>query len=460
VATTAEPKPVDDGVCPGIAQARQASKRDGRLPHGQIRAHVRIGQSLGFDLPESVTAAIKTTHALFDLAMDFDPRELSQAPVVDTAYGELPVVRGARCVFLEKIAKQSGDERANRLLRAAAQLDEHLEWIHRAWDWRRREVWRSLREAELIAAQKYFSYLVTNLGVVRQEKPRYARDKSTIRNLWAAALRVNAVRERVQVDTLKLSGVISGFAALGLTIWAIAGSVKRGDLTIDDRAQSQMDQATNEHQSEARKIAAQVEEYLKVLRHEAETFPVLLVMDHSSRYTYYEEAQQEALEALDAAEVALAELCEDGAGEVVVPDWRPAAPEDVAERIARSNMLSVWKMPFFMDAALLELPPRRANTVRRMRRFAADIDSKKQVASAIMSGGADTASLFATLAGPIGISMAVMWGMVGVLEAGHDHAQLRKLFSASLSPNELLRGGDHDPPSKAGVVLSLLGLIP
>src|SRR4051812_34084536 len=100
-----------DSFCKGMRQAFDAVDRSGPVPWLQMSPQLRMGHYFAFPLPERISDAIMKTHALFDLALDFDPAELDQPPIIETAWGDLPVSHDPLCVFLEKLAERPNDER-------------------------------------------------------------------------------------------------------------------------------------------------------------------------------------------------------------------------------------------------------------------------------------------------------------------------------------------------------------
>jgi hypothetical protein len=454
VATAEEP-----GGCAGLTLAKDAVKRDGRLSHLEIGASLCLGGFFAFPLPEKVPDAIRKTQALFELAMDNDPRELDEPPVVKTHFGGLPVGKEARCKLLEELARRPEDAEAVKLRRAAVELEEHMDWIHKAWVSRRREVWEALREAELLASERFYRYLMANLEVVRRERERYERDANfTVSELWKAAARVHEAREKFEVDELKTAaGVIDGVALL-VTLGAIAGSIVRGDL-IDDLARRQVAQASWFQGIARRQLMESVTEYLTVLRKEAERFPVLFVMDHRNVQRVAEQQKEDVLEQLKQAEDAISELCREGVNATTVSESFEDKLADMAERIADGSRICVWKLPFFIDQAMDDMSPREANAVRCMRGFAAEVESGNAIRNGIILGSVEVAMLVAVFAGPVGVGVALMWAVTRLMRTVHEYDQLDALFKASLDRSFLLPESEHDPASKMWIIFDVLGLL-
>lgn len=441
----------------GFDSAVAAVKRDGPIPWGQMDPILRMGGYFAFPLPENLDAAMRKMDALFDLALDNDPRELDKPPTIRTLWGDVPVGVSQRYKMLEKLAQKPNDEKAVNLRRAAVALERHVRTIDLGWDRRRHEVWAALRDAELLASERLYHYLMANLAVVRAERARYQANPD-FAELWKSARRVYEARKVARVGALKREAFVVDLVAALLVLDAIGGSIGRNELLMDPQAQKEIADAAELSSVKSIEVLEGVTAYLKAVRQEAATFPVLLIMDHSVGHTVAD-FMTNVFEALDKAEGAIANLCRTGVNSETVPDSRVANLSDMAERIAAGSIVTVWKLPFFIDHALNDMSMRDANIVRRMRRFAGEVERGDSIQAGIMLGGVDVAMMGAALAGPVGVGVAFIWAVTALARSVHEYTQLQDLFEASISPEVLLLGVEHETASKLGVVFDILGLL-
>ena len=420
---------------------------------------LRMGGYFAFPLPEAVPDAIRKTYALFNLALDNDPRELDEPPVVETSWGEVPASTFKRNRLLDELAKKPNNENAVNHRRAALALDKHLRAIELGWDTRRHQVWDALRDAELLASERLYHYLITNLAIVREERARYKADRNfTVAEMWKASKRLHEKRKTWQVEELKTAATVVDAVAIILVLGAVLGSVDRNDLLMDAQAEREMAFAAGLQAEAQIQLLEGVTGYLKALREEAAKFPVLLIMDHREEYHWPQDARAEAFDVLDDAEEAIAELCRAGVNSTTVPESRVEKLTGMAERIAGGSKVAVWKLPFFIDQALSDMPVRDANIVRRMRRFAAEVERGDSIQAGIILGGVDVAMVAAPLAGPVGVGVAFIWAIIALARSIHEYSQLASLYKASINPAVLLLADEHDPASKIGIVFDILGL--
>lgn len=422
----------------------------------QLDARLSMGPFV-FPLPAKVPDAIKKTQKLFNLMLDFDPVQLDEPPLVRTRYGDLSVMPWARLKEAERVA--AVDPQAARGLRQAeVQLKDHLHWIFEAWNVSRTSIWEAVLAAEQLAAEQLYRYLMANLAMVADERDRYQRPSPGPRDLmWEASRRVNAARDRANVDELKTASIVVDGVALALTLRAILGSIDRGDLFMDARAREQLAFAAGLQSEAQRQLSEGVVEYLTVLRKEAEEFPSLLILDHSERFEDADEAIVAVFKALDRAEDAIGGLCRSAVNARTIRETLSQVT-DLVEDIAGASRVSVWKLPFFLDRGLGEMLPRDANLVRRIRRAAAEAERGNAIAHAIALGGMDVAMMAVAVAGPVGVGTAFLWAVATLGRTLHEYDQLMHLYQASVDPSLLLLGEEHGPASKLGIVFDVLGL--
>lgn len=447
------------GAYKGLRLAIEAVERHGPLAPSQVGARIRLGSSFAFALPPTSLEAMHVTEKLFNLVLDFDPRQIDRPPIIETRYGDLPVGQVERDLLLQRLAARPDDDRALNLRRAAVELEEYAEWIHRKWDSLRRRVWEVLHQAEIDASEYLYRYLMANLAIIHRERDKYRRGGDQIMvDVWKVLHRVQQARLRWQVDELKRTATIVDGVALLLTLNAIVDSVKRNDLTIDAQARKEMAHAAGLQAEAHRQMMEGVVEYLTTLREEALRFPVLLVLDHTDVITVTG-VRGRVFAALDAAEKAIGELCRTAVNAGTIPEYRVGSLTDMAGDIAAGSRVTVWKLPFFLDRAISDMPPKDGNIVRRMRQFAGEVERGNAIKHGIMLGGIDAAMLAAPLAGPVGVGVALMWAAMHLARSIHEYSQLTSLFKASIDRSVLLMGdAEHDPASTLNIVFDILGL--
>jgi hypothetical protein len=58
------------------------------------------------------------------------------------------------------------------------------------------------------------------------------------------------------------------------------------------------------------------------------------------------------------------------------------------------------------------------------------------------------------------VGVALVWGVLSLIQEIHDYQQMQTLFRATIDPQMLLLGLEHEPASKLSVLLALLGALP
>jgi hypothetical protein len=251
---------------------------------------------------------------------------------------------------------------------------------------------------------------------------------------------------------------------MAVTAIAVADAVlNRGAVTLDRQAWQLIDGAARLSTEAARHQAEAMTKYITVLRREARRHPVLLILDHE-RLTGSTVLDVGRLvdEALSEAEVALTRLRVASVNTQAIPAQR--RPQDLtmtglAERLTASDRVSVWKLPFFLEGALLEMPPAQALEIRRVMELAARTAEGREIAQSLSLLGINSAAMLAPSAGPVGIGLALAWALFNLGTSLREYRQLSDLFHATLDPDLLLRGLDHEEASKLSVILDIIGLL-
>jgi proline racemase len=219
----------------------------------------------------------------------------------------------------------------------------------------------------------------------------------------------------------------------------------------------QMSQEARTHTVEA------LAKYMETVRTEAEKHPVVLLLDHPDvenvSFNLFAKAVDDALRK---CEKAVEKLMQGGVNQETFGTarrYQDLSFTGMAAQIANSSRVSVWKVPFFMERALLVQPVRQANVVRRMMEYAAEVEGQGAIRMNLAFMGTDTAMMVAPAAGYIGVALALTWAIISLGRSIHEYTQLSDLYEASIDPAVQLLGDEHGPASKLWVVLDLFGLI-
>ena len=465
----------DPYVCSGLALARQTVMVTGGLSDTAIAAQLRIGPSFARPIPADVTGAMEVAASLINLALEHDPRLLDDPPIVETAFGRLPLYHRERCTKMEQLARigpHADGGTAKQLLRASAALEARLRSIEELYLLRRKVIWQAMRDTEWAACDLLARYLTANLETARKERARYLHPGSAlpyatspdVLGLQAAVRRIAAARGDVQLDTIKREQTVVECIAFALTVDAIARSVNRLDFGLDDQTWKDIAHASALANQARLHTSQAMVRFLTVLRKEAAVYPVVLVLDHVAlRWDRTVLPLGRAVdEALRKAEQAIGDLMASG---VNVETFHAFHTVDdltftgMAERIANSAKVSVWKLPFFIERALLNAPADHANVSRRMLHFAAEVESGDDIKNGLKLFGMDTAMMVAPATGFVGVALAFAWAIFTLGKTIHEYGQLSDLFAASIDPSAILLGEEHGPASQLGIFLDLLGLI-
>ena len=270
-------------------------------------------------------------------------------------------------------------------------------------------------------------------------------------------------RERVQLDQIKREqNVVDAIALVGGAV-AIASALQRGSVVPDQQEINDLSAVAGMSSQAQQHVVEAMLKYLGVVRLHASSYPMVNILGPQKVNTHSVIAFTHALEAaiVDAAE-AIDELIVDGACRYVVPTQprqETMTPSGIASLIAESSAVSTWKLPFFVDRSMSTLPPGRAGDAEAVLRKSAELDGDHAIKSAIAFSGVDAAMMAAPAAGPIGVGLALSWALMALGKSLYEYQQLQRLFKASVDPDQLLRGLEHEPADKLGVILDLIGVL-
>ena len=421
---------------------------------------------------------------LLNLAMRTDVGWIDQPPRLETPFGDLPTSETDRCALYDQLADhpdgRGGDD--GRLMRLGIQLEPAMQAIEGAWRARINDLRRRVIEVEAIAAQLLGAHLTRNLRVAAQERPRYlypavpggiggdvpSPSSPDYVSLRAALSRVAAARRSLQLDQLRRRKTIAQGVMLALTLLAVndaasrSGGVQVGaqGVSLDARAWRDIARAAAITTSADAELAKAVTAYLGVLRREGLRHPVILVLDVDLLANAGPMLLGSSLDqALTGAAKAIGKLLREGANTPIAAN-APAdvTPTQLADAIASSGDLSIWKLPFFIGQALDQVPPAASADVSAFLELTAQRRGAQAVTDGLAMSGITAAAALVALAGPIGLAVSLLWSAFQLWQSWTEYEQLAVLFHASLDTGLLLRGLDPEAPATTGLVLDAAGV--
>ncbi len=463
-----------------IQRAFDAYEEIGEQSWSSLAPKVRL-KSFVRDLPRKAKDIITPAEALLDLGMAFDASALDELPKLDCVYGVLPTeptaLDNALSTLQAKSTTGSGADAktAKKFLAAFAQFLGHVDPIRKTYWARCESVWLAMRQVEWIANEFYYRYLAHNRYVARRERDRYLYPKSVgphipraesaeFKGLKLGLAAINSARRAAQIDTIKREKIVVQGVSLIITVGALADAVGNGRIFLSPEDNRRLAYAAGLSSQAAQNMADAMRQYLRVVRQHGSDYPILSLLgprEVRSDSTIYLATKID--EAIDDAVRSIEELMRSGARSYAIPQKNDvlsaAFPSGLARVIADTGKTSVWKLPFFVERAIQTLPDRDARDADSVMALASRLESEGAIANALAVGGVELAMMAAPAAGPVGVIVALEWAVIQVIQAVREYRELQTLFEASVDPNFLLRGVEHEEASKLDVMLSLLGLI-
>ena len=377
--------------------------------------------------------------------------------------------------------------------RAADMLSDGLELAERTWLDRKRAVWLAARTAERNAAQLLLFHLLKSRTLADAAEQRYvgntaadARDvtqyTADFMSLSKALVSLQQARESADVDALRTQQSVMQAAALG----AMALSVMQVD-KLSGGVETAFSEIKGLAGDAAMRAGQANVQYLATMRELARAHPILTALQHHTegmrrdgKPVSYSIAsfQRDVRSAIAKARKAIAEL-QKTAMTPVIPVQLPSGlaatslreqalaaqhsePPNVGDLIAsieQAAITTVWKLPFFMDRSVEHLTLRERRWVLALQRHAVELTDAASFARTFAMIGCEATAALAPLAGPIGIAIAVAWGLHCLHGSVREYEEVRMLYDATLDPAILLRGDAHDPADPSAVILDLVGLL-
>ena len=213
-------------------------------------------------------------------------------------------------------------------------------------------------------------------------------------------------------------------------------------------------------------------DYLASMRQEAIAHPVLVVLHHITKTA---DSSQRAkimrgiLASLEGVASAIQDLTEAAEAPVIPRDVRMFGTRDVApgaeqmtKAIEKSDNLSVWKLPFFIEQALEFAPQDERHEVLGVRQNALDRKNDDQLARKMVLESVETAAMLLSFTPVPGVALAlsIAVGIARVAESIESYKEVATLYNASLDPAFLFLGDAADDPANPSmVVMDVAGLV-
>lgn len=431
------------------------------------------------ELPADSKALGKPLFSLMDLAMDFDPALLSELPRLRCVHGVVPLDDLGFDRALTALHGRAGREpAAKRHLAACAQFLLHKEQAQQAHKLRCRNAWDAMREAELIANEMLLAHLNRCEAVLAEQQARYLAPRhggaswaplvnsEDFRGLVAAVHQAHAAYDHNELSQLKVEKWVVTAAALGLAGRAIVDAADRGVIYPDREESRQLADALGLATEAQAHLMEATQKYFTILCALARKHPLVLQLAPkgvSSDGGVMRFARDIAQTIADSRE-AIATLRSDAVRQRVIPaqhaDPHAYFPAGIAALVVAAGKFSVWKMPFFVERACGHLPPRDALDIDAILTLATQTESDEAIRRGLLVAGVECALIKASAAGPIGVGIALVWGVLSLIQEIHDYQQMQTLFRATIDPQILLLGLEHEPASKLSVLFAFLGALP
>lgn len=431
------------------------------------------------ELPVDSKALEKPLFSLMDLAMDFDPALLSELPRLRCVHGTVPLHDlGFERALTDLHARAAREPVAKRHLAACAQFLLHKEQVQHAHKLRCQHAWNAMREAELIANEMLLAHLNSCEIVLSRQQTRYLAprydgasfaplvDGKDFRALVSAVHEAHAAYDRHELSQLKVEKLVVTAAALGLAGRAIVDAADRGVIYPDREESRQLAAALGLATQAQAHLMEATQKYFTILCALAREHPLVLQLAPKgvSSDGGVMRFALDIAETIAESHEAIATLRTDAVRQRVIPvqhaDPHAYFPAGIAGLIVAAGKFSVWKMPFFVERACGHLPPRDALDVDAILTLATQTESDQAIRRSFLVAGIEFALMKAPAAGPIGVGIALVWGVIALAQEIHDYQQMQTLFRATIDPKMLLLGLEHEPASKLSVLFAFLGALP
>jgi hypothetical protein len=368
---------------------------------------------------------------------------------------------------------------------ARGKLEFVLQYIEAEWLAHRKALWVSLISAERIANQHMALHLMHSEERLEEVSDDYVglpdlidkiivepadriraliavsqspTQKKRFMSLVAALVELREMRGKNDLEALLRQRSVLGAAATMaslLPIMVAAGISPSAPDAIEDLKQLAKD--ANQRGTDA------LLSYIAKMRALAAEHPVLTVLHHITERPMSESSIQQsvmnAVKAVRGAIDALANVMDTP----VIPalDSKGIAPgaTKLVKAMAKASKLSIWKLPIFVDRALLELPEDERLPILAMREAAFE-DCKEELAVRELAMNAvsavETAIMLIPAARVAGLVLSLAIGLAQLKGGIKSYDETTTLYHASLDPGFLALGdAAHEPADASMMVFDL-----
>lgn len=214
-------------------------------------------------------------------------------------------------------------------------------------------------------------------------------------------------------------------------------------------------------------------DYLAEVRRLAADHPILLVLHHLSAEDSAGIAlQRRLLAAVNHVAKASDDLADELNGDQVIPPlhvkpWGGEKPivyapslMDMVAAIKKTKKINVWKLPFFIDDALTNLPQDERPGVRALRALALQEADEALLARDLVLVPLELATMFLPPARIASAAVSLGLGLLRLSGTIRTYEEAQTLYHASLDPNFLATGdGPHAPGSADGIIFDMVSMV-
>jgi hypothetical protein len=446
---------------------------------------LRFSKSVSRPLPRTLAALRKVLSAVYlplaasdpesadgQLALEWRPDDpkgwkLGIAETTDRLWipGSFPLKHGA--------------DGSKNVAKARQELEFILQFIEVEWLAHRRALWITLISAERIANQHMALHLMRSEERLEEVKDDYVglsdlidkfivepadriraltavsqspRKKKRFMSLVAALVELREMRGTNDLEALLRQRSVLGAAATMaslLPVMVAAGISPSAPEAIEDLKSLASD--TNQRAMDA------LLSYVAKMRALAAEHPILTVLHHISERSMSESSiQQSVMNAVKAVSAAIEALASVMDTPVIPPlDSKGIAPGATAmvEAIADVSKLSIWKLPMFVDRALLELPEEERLSIQAMRETAFERKKEELAVRELVMSVVETGAMLIPAARVAGLVLSLAVGLARLTGTIKSYEETTTLYHASLDPGFLALGDIAHAPADADMMV-------
>lgn len=372
-----------------------------------------------------------------------------------------------------------GSEGLRNVVKARGELEFILKFIEIDWLAHRKALWISLTSAERIANQHMALHLMRSEERLEEVKDDYVglsdligetivepadriralnavrqspRKKKRFMSLVAALVELREMRGKDELDLLLRERSVLGIAATMaslLPVMVAAGISPSALEAIEDLKTLAND--ANQRSTNA------LLSYVAKMRALAAEHPILTVLHHISERPMSERSiQQSVMSAVKAVREAIEALDIVMDTPVIPPlDSNGTAPDATAmiEAIANVSKISIWKLPVFVDRALLELPEDERLSIQALRVVAFERKNEELAVRELVMSVVETGAMLIPAARVSSLVLSLAVGLARLTGAIKSYEETTTLYHASLDPGFLALGETAHAPADADMIV-------